>query len=61
MKITYSEFVESKDGGYFVDHVMEREFPESEGRHSDLCVVCGFPTYPECRNWCKQQGYSTDK
>ncbi len=56
MKITCHEFVESKDGGYFIEYECEEEFPETEGRHKPLCVVCGFPTYPECRKWCQHEG-----
>lgn len=24
-------------------------------RHNVLCTICGFPTYPECRNWCQNE------
>lgn len=59
MKITSCEFVEEKDGpGYFIEKTREVEFPDSEGRHDDLCVVCGFSTYPKCREWCPQKGYN---
>lgn len=61
MKVTVTEFIEGKDGeeGYFIDHIEEREYPKSEGRHSDLCVVCGFPSYPKCREWCPHRGYNS--
>ncbi|MCI9004409.1 MAG: hypothetical protein HFH39_04045 [Lachnospiraceae bacterium] len=54
--IETSEFVETKDGGYFEHHTREEEFPDSEKRHKDLCVVCGFPSYPECRRFCASEG-----
>lgn len=53
MKIEVSEIVEDKNGCHFIHYTREEEFPESEGRHSDLCVVCGFPTYPECMKYCR--------
>lgn len=55
MRNILSEYIEDGNGGHFVDHVYDEEFPESEGRHDDLCVVCGFPDYPECREWCPNE------
>lgn len=49
-----------KKGDDFKRYKVKREYPEEGKRHSDLCVVCGFPTYPECREWCKQQGYNVE-
>lgn len=57
--ITNSEFIETEDGGYFKHTTREEAFPD-DGRHSDLCVVCGFSTYPECRNWCQHGGLDED-
>lgn len=56
MKITSVEFVKDKNGGHFVEHTREEFFPEEGKRHKDLCVVCGFPDYPECRKWCQHEG-----
>ncbi len=55
IQITRSEFIETDDGGYFKHTTRKEEFPD-DGRHSDLCVVCGFSTYPECRSWCQHGG-----
>lgn len=60
LTITTSEFVETADGGYFKHYTREEEFPDEEGRHSDLCVYCGFPSYPDCREWCQHRGYDGD-
>ncbi len=59
MKVDVIEYIED-DGGRFTHRTEERTYPNSEGRHSDLCIACGFPTYPECRNFCKQQGYTLE-
>ena len=56
MKIKRMEYVKPRNKkGYFKETEYEKEFPESEGRHSDLCVVCGWSTYPECRSWCHNE------
>ncbi len=60
MKIIQSKLIETKDGGYFVHHTREENFPEEGKRHSDLCVFCGFPSYPKCREWCQSCGYDSD-
>lgn len=52
MEIKVSEFVETKDGGYFKHYTEHREFPDSEGRHCNICIFCGFPSYPKCMEWC---------
>ena len=31
----------------FKHHVEYREYPRKEKRHCNLCVVCGFSTYPK--------------
>lgn len=62
MKITVVEPVKVNEREWdLIEYEKTEEFPESEGRHSDLCVVCGFPSYPECRDWCPQQGYNIGK
>jgi len=56
MKIKHSviEIIETKNSVRFERHEEEREYPD-EGRHDDLCVVCGFSTYPACREWCRNE------
>ncbi len=44
-----------KKGGKIKRYTEEREYPEEGKRHSDLCVVCGFSTYPKCREWCQHE------
>lgn len=62
MEFTVIDPIKQKDGTWdLVEYTEEREFPESEGRHSNLCVVCAFPSYPECREWCPHQGFNSDK
>lgn len=29
---------------------------EFADRHSELCMVCGWPDYPDCRKWCQNGG-----
>lgn len=52
-----SEIIETKDGVHFKHYTEKKEYPD-DGRHSELCVVCGFPSYPECREWCSHEGYA---
>ena len=60
LKFYVSRIVEDKSGVHFVHYTRFEDFPNSEGRHCNLCVVCGFPTYPECRNWCMHCGYESE-
>ena len=60
MIFNVSEFVEDENGGHFIHYTREKDFPESEERHCDLCVVCGFPTYPECRKYCPNEQLSQE-
>jgi hypothetical protein len=60
IKIDVYELPETSDGE-FKHHVEYREYPEEGKRHSNLCVVCGFPSYPKCREWCQHQGYDRDE
>ncbi|MDR1753994.1 MAG: hypothetical protein LBR74_03695 [Eubacterium sp.] len=55
MRIKVCEPVKKNGKWELIEYEKEEEFPNSEGRHSDLCVVCGFPTYPECREWCRNE------
>lgn len=33
----------------------DKSFTDEQVRHCDLCTMCGFPTYPECRDWCPNE------
>lgn len=45
---------ELTDTGFKYIESRDEEYPD-DGRHSDLCTVCGFPTYPECRKSCPNE------
>ena len=45
---------ELTDMGFKYIESRDEEYPD-DGRHSDLCAVCGFPTYPECRKICPNE------
>lgn len=49
-----SEIIEDKNGVRFKHYTDKKEYPD-DGRHNDLCIVCGFPAYPECREWCQNE------
>lgn len=51
-----SEIMENDDGINFKHYTEKKEYPD-DGRHCDLCIVCGFPAYPECRNWCQNEKF----
>jgi hypothetical protein len=55
-----SEIVETKNGVYFKHYKDKKEYPD-DGRHSDLCIVCGFPDYPKCREWCRNERLEREK
>ncbi len=59
MKVRVIEWIDGKNGkeGYFKEHYENQEYPETEGRHCDLCVACGWSTYPECRSWCQAEEF----
>ncbi len=59
IKFDVYELPDNKDDE-FKHHVEYREYPEEEKRHCNLCVVCGFPSYPKCREWCPHQGFNNE-
>ncbi|MBQ3432087.1 MAG: hypothetical protein IJG23_04815 [Clostridia bacterium] len=53
IKIRVSDFVEDEDGGYSVKHyIEEREVPDDQVREDEICTICGFPDYPQCKKTC---------
>ncbi len=36
-------------------------FTDEQVRHCDLCTMCGFPGYPECRDWCQNEQWAREK
>ena len=52
IEIDTYEFVKDQNGGRFKRGKEVKHFTESEVRHKDICTLCGFSTYPECRKWC---------
>ncbi len=62
MKVRVIEWIDNKHGsGYFKEHYENQEYPETEGRHRDLCIACGWSTYPKCRSWCPNEKHRTKK
>lgn len=49
-----------KDPDYH-GHYEERDLPELNGRHRLLCAMCGWSTYPECREWCHNERIDREK
>ena len=43
------------------EYDVERDYSATEGRHCKMCVVCGFSSYPKCREWCTKHGYEAEK
>lgn len=60
MKIRCSEFVDDDNGGHFIHTMREQDVTEFADRPNDLCKLCGFPTYPECREWCSNEKKSRE-
>lgn len=59
MRVVQHEIVRDGDDTKFKIHVQEREYPgENQGRHSKLCEMCGFSTYPECKKYCQNENGS---
>ncbi len=52
MKFTRLEFIPDKNGGHWKETEYEREFPETADRPDKICVMCGWPLYPECKKTC---------
>lgn len=46
----------SQRNSYWIDRhrhrTEEREVPYTEGREDEICCVCGFSEYPECKSFC---------
>lgn len=53
-KTIHVDTYELTDTGFKYIGAKDEEYPD-DGRHSDLCTVCGFPTYPECRKICPNE------
>lgn len=60
IKFDVYELPDTPDGE-FKHHVEYREYPEEGKRHCNLCVVCGFSTYPKCMEWCPNGGNGSSK
>lgn len=52
IKIDGIEYVNTRDGGYFREYTRTETIDDSKKRHKLLCTMCGFSTYPKCREWC---------
>ena len=51
IEVTQVDIIETKDGVEF-KHTPTMMETRAEGRHSMICNICGFSTYPKCREWC---------
>lgn len=61
MKVEVIELPDSPNDD-FKSHIEEREYPdELADRHCDLCIVCGWSTYPECMSWCQNEQWRREK
>ena len=61
LTITTHDFINTPDGGYFKRSTREEEFPNEEDRDDDLCIVCGFKPYPECKEWCQNEQWKRER
>ncbi|MCC8159745.1 MAG: hypothetical protein LIO53_00245 [Oscillospiraceae bacterium] len=61
MEVTVIEWVEDDEGGHFEEHKEERDYSATEDRHDPICVVCGFPSYPECMSWCQNKEWRRER
>ena len=52
MQVEVYEWEDDDEGGHFKMHLEERDYSKTADRHCDTCIVCGYPTYPECCSWC---------
>lgn len=48
------EVIELPDSpnGKIKKYTEERDVPYTEGRDDEICCICGFPEYPECKSFC---------
>jgi len=62
IKFRVAEPYQKKDGTWDIrEYEMEKEYPDEAVRHSELCTFCGFPSYPECREWCQSEQFAAEK
>lgn len=62
IKFHVYEPVQKSDGSWDIqERDMEKEYPDEAVRHNELCTVCGFPGYPECRDWCQNEKWRIEK
>lgn len=41
-----------KPNGKLKIYTEECDVPYTEGRDDEICCICGFPDYPECKSFC---------
>ncbi len=51
MTVDVIEFPD-KPNGKIKKYTEERDVPYTEGRDNEICCICGFPEYPECKSFC---------
>lgn len=61
IEIESYEPIEGPNGVYFKVTKRTEDYSDNQVRHSDLCTICGFPSYPECRNWCQNEQWEREK
>ena len=61
IEIERLEFVGDGQDGHFKRTKEVREYKNSDHREIELCVICGFPEYPGCLEWCKNGQFAMKK
>lgn len=52
MEIHGIEVVEDENGKHIVESTEFLDIPDDQVREEDICTICGFPDYPECKKTC---------
>lgn len=52
MEIPGFEVVEDRNGKHIKEYTEIRDIPDDKVWEEDICTICGWPTYPECKKSC---------
>lgn len=52
LEIQVSDWVEDENGGHMEHYIEKKEIPDDQVREDEICTICGFPDYPNCKETC---------
>lgn len=38
-----------------------KDFSETADRDEHICIICGYPNYPKCKEWCQNMEFKRER